>query len=402
MQLRPATAADLATVVGWIDSEAAMVQWSGPGFTWPLTAGQVIPHFGDSGAQHVVADGLNGGVQAFARITDRGQGVARIGWVIVDPAGRGSGIGAAFVPAIIEAAFATGAQRLSLGVLRQNVPARRLYHRNGFKPTGEVTHPRVGDQTWDCIEMTLTRPDLVAGDPEFSHPRLAQAYDPLDPDRSDLDPYLALAREVSARSVLDVGCGTGTFACLLAAAGLDVIGVDPAAASLSVARGKPNAERVRWVHGQAGDVLPAQVDLVTMTANVAQVFISDASWAGVLSACRQALRPGGHLVFETRDPARRAWERWTRDVSFWSGEVPGVGTVSTWDEAVDEFDQWVTFRWAMRFHVDGEVLTSTSTLRFRPQQELRDSLAAAGFTVLDVRDAPDRPGAEWVFVARAD
>jgi hypothetical protein len=29
-------------------------------------------------------------------------------------------------------------------------------------------------------------------DPIFAEPRLAEVYDPLDPDRSDLDPYVAM------------------------------------------------------------------------------------------------------------------------------------------------------------------------------------------------------------------
>ena len=45
------------------------------------------------------------------------------------------------------------------------------------------------------------------------------------------------------------------------------------------------------------------------------------------------------------------------------------------------------------------VLTSDSTLRFRGRDELESSLAAQGFRVLDVRDAPDRPGREFVFIA---
>jgi len=62
----------------------------------------------------------------------------------------------------------------------------------------------------------------------FEHPRLVAIYDALDPDRGDLDVYAAIADELGANRVLDVGCGTGTFALLLAGRGLEVTGVDPA------------------------------------------------------------------------------------------------------------------------------------------------------------------------------
>lgn len=83
----------------------------------------------------------------------------------------------------------------------------------------------------------------------FEHPRLVAIYDALDHDRSDLDVYAAIADELGARRVLDVGCGTGTFALLLADRGLEVTGVDPAGGSLGVARAKPGAERLHWIHG---------------------------------------------------------------------------------------------------------------------------------------------------------
>ncbi|HVS50264.1 MAG TPA: class I SAM-dependent methyltransferase, partial [Candidatus Dormibacteraeota bacterium] len=86
-------------------------------------------------------------------------------------------------------------------------------------------------------------------DPIFEHPRLAAIYDVLDPDRSDLDVYVAIAEELGAHRVLDVGCGTGTFALRLADRGLEVTGLDPAGASLDVARAKTNSERVRWICG---------------------------------------------------------------------------------------------------------------------------------------------------------
>lgn len=59
-------------------------------------------------------------------------------------------------------------------------------------------------------------------DPIFAEPRLAEVYDPLDPDRSDLVADAAMVDEFGARGVLDFGCGTGTITCLLARRGLSV------------------------------------------------------------------------------------------------------------------------------------------------------------------------------------
>lgn len=234
----------------------------------------------------------------------------------------------------------------------------------------------------------------------FDHPRLARVYDPLDPDRSDLAAYLSLAEETGARSVLDVGCGTGTFACLLVAAGIEVVAVDPAAASLDVAWGKPGADGVRWIHGDATTLPELQVDLAVMTANVAQVFLTDDDWHATLAGVHAALRPAGWLAFETRDPERRAWERWTRQDSYLRTDIPGVGVVESWEELTEVAEPLVSFRSWTVFASDGEALASDSTLRFRSRTEVADSLQRCGFDLVEVRDAPDRPGREFVFIAR--
>jgi ubiquinone/menaquinone biosynthesis C-methylase UbiE len=234
-------------------------------------------------------------------------------------------------------------------------------------------------------------------DVQFEDPTLAGLYDPLDPVRHDLDPYLAMVVEFGASSILDLGCGTGTFACLLAESGLDVVGVDPAAASLAVAQSKPAAGRVRWINTSATALPPLQVDLVTMTGNVAQVFVDDDEWLAVLRAARRSLRSGGRIVFESRDPSRRVWDSWTKQDSLTRTFVPDVGVVETWTQVVSVSKQLVAF--TSIFNVAGEIHTSESTLRFRTRDDIETSLNAAGLALLEVRDAPDRPGLEFVYIA---
>jgi ubiquinone/menaquinone biosynthesis C-methylase UbiE len=236
-------------------------------------------------------------------------------------------------------------------------------------------------------------------DSVFAEPHIARIYDALDPDRSDLDAYLAMVEEFGARSVLDIGCGTGALACALAGRGVTVTGLDPAHAMLEVARRKPGAERVCWVEGDVAALPRLQVDMVTMTGNVAQVFLTDPDWAGVLAAAWAALRPGGALVFETREPSAQAWKSWTRQATEQRREVPGVGAVRSWNELTDVHLPFVSFCGILVFEADGAELVSSSTLRFRDRAEVGTALQAAGFDLRAVRDAPDRPGFEMVFIA---
>jgi ubiquinone/menaquinone biosynthesis C-methylase UbiE len=102
---------------------------------------------------------------------------------------------------------------------------------------------------------------------------------------------------VPARSeVLDVGCGTGSLAVLLAGAGHRVSGVDSSAAMLAAARTKAAAAglAVGFVHGDAGDppFPPASVDVVLCR----HVLWALDDPAAALGAWVRLLRPGGRLV----------------------------------------------------------------------------------------------------------
>ncbi|MFC3896809.1 class I SAM-dependent methyltransferase [Lentzea rhizosphaerae] len=224
----------------------------------------------------------------------------------------------------------------------------------------------------------------------FADPRLARIYDAFDGPRVDLDLYLGIAAELKASRVLDVGCGTGSLAVLLASSGIEVVGVDPAAASLEIARAKDS--RVTWLHGDATSLPPLSVDLATMTGNVAQVFLGD-DWEATLRGVHGALRPGGHFVFETRRPERRAWEDWAR------AKPRVLVGVREQLELLGVNLPFVSFRHSYRFP-DGSEIASDTTLRFRSRAEVEASLVRCGFSVVNVLDAPDRPGKEYVFVAR--
>jgi hypothetical protein len=68
-------------------------------------------------------------------------------------------------------------------------------------------------------------------------------------------------------------------------------------------------------------------------------------------------------------------------------------------ELTDVSPPFVSFRGTYLFEADGGVIISDSTLRFRDRAEVEYALALTGFALEEVRDAPDRPRREFVFIA---
>ncbi|MGC5020245.1 class I SAM-dependent methyltransferase [Micromonospora sp. DT47] len=214
---------------------------------------------------------------------------------------------------------------------------------------------------------------------EFTDPRLVEVYDAECPWGRDDDYFVSVVGETLAARVLDLGCGTGRLALGLAAAGHTVTGVDPARASLEAARAKPGADRISWLEGSV-EVLPAGAyDVAVMTSHVAQFLVDDEQWHRALTALRRALVDGGRLVFDSRDPADRRWERWNRVDSRRRLVLSGGRQVEVWTETTDVHDGVVRFTRQYRFP-DVELLGDV-VLRFRTERELRGSLDGAGFRV---------------------
>lgn len=242
---------------------------------------------------------------------------------------------------------------------------------------------------------------------EFSDPRLVAVYDTINAYEPDTQPRFVreLAAEIGASKIVDLGCGTGPIARELAGLGYEVIGVDPAPAMLAVARTRPNGDRVRWIDGGAEAIDVIGADLAIMTGHVAQFFLTDADWSDALAALRAALRTGGRLAFESRNPDARGWEGWSHGARRVVHD-PVAGALEVWVETRAIEDAIVHYTIRYRFEATGERRHAPSALRFRTLAELTDSLERAGFVVERVTGdwdgrpvGPDAP--ELIVVARA-
>jgi len=219
-------------------------------------------------------------------------------------------------------------------------------------------------------------------DLHYTDPRLVALYDLENASRHDVDFYLDLIAELEAVDVADLGCGTGVFAADLASRGHRVTGVDPATAMLDVARARPGGDTVTWVHGTSADLGEDAFDLLVMTGNVAQVFLDDDGWREVLGDIHRALRPGGWLAFEARDPAAAVWHRWNPEQTRREFAPDDGEPFTTWVEVDAVQPGLVDFRGVTEFPNTGERVHVPSRLRFRTGEELLADLAATGFEVV--------------------
>ncbi len=101
--------------------------------------------------------------------------------------------------------------------------------------------------------------------------------------------------------VLDIGCGEGRFAAVLAAAGAEVVAVDVAGEPLRRARAEHPDLDLRLVEPDGPWDLPdASFDLV-WAGEVIEHVLDTAAW---MSQVRRVLVPGGRLLLSTPDHGR--------------------------------------------------------------------------------------------------
>ena len=213
----------------------------------------------------------------------------------------------------------------------------------------------------------------------YGDEQLVQLYDGDNEPGDDHAYYRALADALNARTIVDLGCGTGLLTRALVATGRRVIGVDPSPTMLGFARRQPGAEAVTWVEGDAAAVAgDGTADLVISSGN-SIMHVEDLSVA--LKYLAAALRPGGVISFESRNPAVRAWEQWTTGVS--ERETP-FGPLHEWMEVTEVEQGRVTFD-AYNVFEDGRQEVYTTVLYFRTAEELAAALSVSGFGEIELR-----------------
>ncbi|NQW18655.1 MAG: class I SAM-dependent methyltransferase [Chloroflexi bacterium] len=215
---------------------------------------------------------------------------------------------------------------------------------------------------------------------EFSDPRLVAIYNTVNPIDGYKKFYVDIASKLSASTIVDMGCGSGLLTCELAKAGHQLIGIDPSSAMLGLARKSPCGEQVQWIEGGVEKLEAFQADLAIMTGHVAQFFLDDAGWQAALSSIHKALRPGGHLVFESRNPDVELFADWPTETSHQKLQDPVAGPIEWWQELAVK-DARVKYEIHYLFKRSGEELVSACELRFRTQEEICQSLSSSGFSV---------------------
>jgi len=205
---------------------------------------------------------------------------------------------------------------------------------------------------------------------------------------------------------MDLGCGTGRHATILARKGYKVYGVDRSEEMLAIAR-EENAENPKFYCGDVSNLQIGQkVDVVTALFHVVSYQTSNEGLMGTFKTAYDHLRPGGIFIFDfwygpavlSNKPETRLKELGNEDVLLYRFALPGNRPN---ENIVD-----VRYKILVKDKKSSEVeeLSELHSMRYLFLPEIRYMLQSSGLTVEYVAEwlTNEEPGFDtWSVVAVA-
>lgn len=240
---------------------------------------------------------------------------------------------------------------------------------------------------------------------------LAASYDELTVDVGYLRRADYLERQfrkspVPVRTVLDLACGTGTMACLLAKRGYEVTATDASEEMLTQAMTKAAALTERpplFLHQTMPRLrLLEPVDAAICTLDAVNYLTRPADLQETFRRVFRWLRPGGWFLFDVNTP----WKLRRMDRQIYMDETEE--SLCVWRTFFSEKQQTCTYQVDLfRQRADGAWDRSFEEHRERAwtEEELRQALAEAGFTAVkltgDLTSRPPKPTEDrWIITAQ--
>jgi RimJ/RimL family protein N-acetyltransferase len=148
------------TLISWVESEEALMQFAGPGLSFPLTPAQLDDSLNDENrwAFKVIPENTQMMVgYGEVYLTDHAACLGRI--LVGDKDLRGKGIGTEIVRHLVQFAFRElGKTRAELNVFDWNTNAIKCYERVGFSVNKDKRFERkIKGETWIALNMVLER-----------------------------------------------------------------------------------------------------------------------------------------------------------------------------------------------------------------------------------------------------